>query len=202
MHTCTIRKYVSQWRSCGVRNGGMKATPENHLSRVCVWARRLREGRREHGQQRRRTRRPRFGWAAPMEVVVPPGVRAGDRVAFEGPNGEQLTAAVPEGVPEGETFLVELEASRPAWLDEILDALVEDRFVSILDAFIKSKCAPFLSPGTEGFTLEQTSIHQSCALCHCFQPQITQPCDIQPTPDQQRPRLPSPGMVPRSKSLS
>jgi len=64
-------------------------------------------------------------------------------------------------VPEGETFLVELEASRPAWLDEILDALVEDRFVSILDTFITSKCAPFLSPGSEGFTLEQTSIHQS-----------------------------------------
>ena len=99
------------------------------------------------------------GMADEVSVLVPEGVAAGDSVTFRTPDGLSLTAVVPEGVVEGETFIVR---GAPAWLDEILQALTLDRFVQILDGFIESNCDTFMlaGGGSGAFTLEQTSIHQ------------------------------------------
>ena len=94
-----------------------------------------------------------------VSVLVPEGVAAGDSVTFQTPGGLSLTAVVPEGVVEGETFIVRVA---PAWLDEILQSLTLDRFVQILDGFIESNCDSFMlaGGGSGAFTLEQTYIHQ------------------------------------------
>jgi len=94
-----------------------------------------------------------------VAVTVPAGVGAGESVAFESPDGQQLTAVVPDGLAEGETFNVSV---MPAWLEEVLEALTHHMFVRILDSFIEKNCEQFvLAGGNNGsFTLEQTAVHQ------------------------------------------
>ena len=94
-----------------------------------------------------------------LAVTVPPGVGAGESVAFESPDGRSLTALVPDGLGEGDTFTVELT---PHWLEEILEALTQDRFVQVLDAFADSNCESFMlaGGGSGSFTLAQTGVHQ------------------------------------------
>ena len=91
--------------------------------------------------------------------MVPEGVAAGDSVSFETPDGVSLTVVVPEGTQIGESFIVKVA---PAWLDDILEALTQDRFVQILDGFIDANCESFMlaGGGSEGFTLEHTAVHQ------------------------------------------
>ena len=52
------------------------------------------------------------------------------------------------------------EGSSPTWLHDILDALTADGFTKVVDAFLVSECAKFLTPGAHGHTLEQTLVHQ------------------------------------------
>ena len=52
--------------------------------------------------------------AVAVDVVVPPGVAAGSTVEFEAPDGARLTATVPEGLDEGDTFRVAVEGGSAA----------------------------------------------------------------------------------------
>ena len=46
-----------------------------------------------------------------LAVQVPPGMRVGQRIQFQGPNGGTFTATIPPGVPAGGTFMVDVAAS-------------------------------------------------------------------------------------------
>ena len=73
-----------------------------------------------------------------MDITVPPGCAAGSSVEFTDETGRPFTAVVPEGLVEGDTFRVDIPAADI--LDDILDALTEDRFVALLDGFIETQC--------------------------------------------------------------
>ena len=91
-----------------------------------------------------------------VSVTVPHGVAPGASVEFEAPDGQSLSAVVPDGFFEGDAFTVTVI---PTWLDEILDALTQDRFVQLLDGFMDTNCDKFLTAG-DTFSLEQTEVHQ------------------------------------------
>ena len=63
--------------------------------------------------------------AVAVDVVVPPGVAAGSTVEFEAPDGARLTATVPEGLDEGDTFRVAVEGGSAASFASIMLAFTE-----------------------------------------------------------------------------
>ena len=97
-----------------------------------------------------------------VTVLVPPNVHPGGEVVFEA-NGKTCSAIVPEGLVEGDSFavLVSSEPPAPAWLDELLDTLVHDKFTAVLDSFVSQHCSKFLAGGADGYSLQQTAVHQS-----------------------------------------
>lgn len=122
------------------------------------------------------------------DVTVPAGSAAGDLVNFRGPDGSEMSTRVPEGVAEGESFRVEvLEGSevnadrlrlsaQPSllslhpdegasydddtsdWLEDVLDALTNEKFVTIVDGFLLAECHKFLTSAGE-HTMAQTDVH-------------------------------------------
>ena len=52
-----------------------------------------------------------------------------------------------------------VEGEATPYLDEILEALTQDRFVAVLDGFIDRECSKFLAGGAGEYTLEQTESH-------------------------------------------
>lgn len=128
--------------------------------------------------------------ATEMDVTVPIGATAGSVVEFQDALGTPRQAVVPDGFAPGDTFRVRVDladiqmaqlnagferaaavsaiagrgastgGSSPTWLHDILDALTADGFTKVVDAFLVSECAKFLTPGAHGHTLEQTLVHQ------------------------------------------
>ena len=88
-----------------------------------------------------------------VDVTVPEGCGAGSRVEFTDSKGVTAIAIVPEGVSSGETFYV-----APSWLEEILDALTAEKFVSVMEAFLQRESSKFL---VSGHTLEQSGVHDA-----------------------------------------
>jgi hypothetical protein len=95
-----------------------------------------------------------------VEVVVPSGIDAGMPVEFYAPDGQLLTATVPDGMCEGDTFVVNIPPA-PPWLDELLSALTHANFERVLSGFVDTNCDKFTFAGAQGgaYTLEHTDIH-------------------------------------------
>ena len=94
-----------------------------------------------------------------MDVTVPPGCASGSVVEFVDASGRALSAVVPDGLVEGDTFRVDLPVAD--YVDEILDALTEDKFASLLNAYVERECHKFLHGGAGEFSLEQTQVHDN-----------------------------------------
>ena len=94
-----------------------------------------------------------------MDVVVPAGCSGGSEVQFQDASGVSHSVVVPDGLLEGDSFHVELHTP-PPWLDEILEALTQEKFLSVLNMLLDRECPKFLVAG-EGHTLEQTDVHTS-----------------------------------------
>lgn len=93
-----------------------------------------------------------------LNVDVPAGVGPGDTVEFADPAGALLSAVVPAGCTEGMTF--EVNTFADGWLEEILESLVQDNFVRVLDGFLGRECGKFLAAGADGYSLEQSGVHE------------------------------------------
>ena len=97
-----------------------------------------------------------------VTVLVPPNVQAGGEVVFDTPDGQSCSAIVPEGLVEGDTFTVTVTTEPPpAWLDGLLDQLVQDKFTAVLDTFVSEHCSKFLASGADGYSLECSAVHES-----------------------------------------
>ena len=108
-----------------------------------------------------------------MDVRVPPGCGGGSEVQFVDAAGVNRSAVVPEGLGEGDTFHVELEdpCTPPPWLEQILEALTQEKFLAVLNMFLDRECAKFLAAGeADGHTLEQTDVHTS--YCRLYESRI------------------------------
>ena len=108
-----------------------------------------------------------------MDVIVPPGCGGGSEVQFVDAAGVNRSAVVPEGLVEGDTFHVELEdpCTPPPWLEQILEALTQEKFLAVLNMFLDRECAKFLAAGeADGHTLEQTDVHTS--YCRLYESRI------------------------------
>ena len=108
-----------------------------------------------------------------MDVLVPPGCGGGSEVQFVDAAGVNRSAVVPEGLVEGDTFHVELEdpCTPPPWLEQILEALTQEKFLAVLNMFLDRECAKFLAAGeADGHTLEQTDVHTS--YCRLYESRI------------------------------
>ena len=104
-----------------------------------------------------------------MDVVVPEGCASGSEVSFTDAAGIGRVAIVPNGLQPGDTFTVELEP--PPWLDQIVEALTQEKFLSVLNIFLDRECSKFLVAGdADQHTLEQTSVHTS--YCRLYESRI------------------------------
>ena len=94
-----------------------------------------------------------------MEVAVPPGCAGGSVVEVVDAAGCKHSAVVPDGLVEGDVFTLIVEnPAPPPWLDDILEALTQDRFASVLASFVDRECKKFLT-SDGGHSLEQTQVH-------------------------------------------
>ena len=73
---------------------------------------------------------------ATLDVVVPPGVGAGETIEITDEGGRQHHATVPEGLREGDTFRVELEAECGTLMDAFENWFEREKIDDQIEEFI------------------------------------------------------------------